>query len=56
LSKVINPAETDFDNFRSDYLGKYEAICEMALAIETGAWVGLIDEKNKRKKLVKLSL
>jgi hypothetical protein len=22
-----DPAETDFDDFRSDYLGEYEAIC-----------------------------
>jgi hypothetical protein len=34
LSWVI--AETDFDDFRSDYLGEYEAICDTALARESG--------------------
>jgi hypothetical protein len=28
---VNNPAETDFDDFRRDYLGEYEAICETVL-------------------------
>jgi hypothetical protein len=28
------PAETNFDDFRSDYLGEYEAIYETALAHE----------------------
>jgi hypothetical protein len=28
-------ADTDFDDFRSDYLGEYEAICETALARES---------------------
>jgi hypothetical protein len=32
FSGVIDPAETDFDNFWSDYLGK----CETALARESG--------------------
>jgi hypothetical protein len=27
----IDPAETDFDDFRRDYLGEYEAICESLL-------------------------
>jgi hypothetical protein len=54
---VNDPAETDFDDFRSDYLGEYEAICETALARESGPWVGLIDEKNTRvENLVQLSL
>jgi hypothetical protein len=35
FSRVIDPAETDFDDFRSDYLGEYEAICEMAFACES---------------------
>jgi hypothetical protein len=30
------PAETDFVDFRSDYLGKYETISETALARESG--------------------
>jgi hypothetical protein len=36
FSWVINPPETDFDDFQSNYLGKYEAICKMALALESG--------------------
>jgi hypothetical protein len=32
LRGVIDPAETDFDDFRSDYLGEYDAICETVLA------------------------
>jgi hypothetical protein len=36
FSGVIDPDETDFDDFRSDYLGKYEAICKTALARESG--------------------
>jgi hypothetical protein len=28
FSGVIDHAETDFDDFRSDYLGGHEAICE----------------------------
>jgi hypothetical protein len=34
--KVIVPAETYFDDFRSDYLGEYEVICKTALASESG--------------------
>jgi hypothetical protein len=29
---VIDPAETDFYDFQSDYIGEYEAICETGLA------------------------
>jgi hypothetical protein len=32
FSGVIDPAETDFDDFWSYYLGEYEAICETVLA------------------------
>jgi hypothetical protein len=32
FSSVIDTAETDFGDFRSDYLGEYEAICETVLA------------------------
>jgi hypothetical protein len=32
FSRVIDHAETDFDDFRSDHLGKLEAICETAEA------------------------
>jgi hypothetical protein len=28
FSGVIDTAETDFGDFRSDYLGEYEAVCE----------------------------
>jgi hypothetical protein len=33
FSGIIDPAETVFDDFRRDYLGKYEA-----LAGESGGW------------------
>jgi hypothetical protein len=36
FSGVIDPAQTEFDDFRSDYLGEYEARCEMGLARESG--------------------
>jgi hypothetical protein len=32
FSGVNDTAETDFGDFRSDYLGEYEAICETVLA------------------------
>jgi hypothetical protein len=32
FSGLIDPAVTDFDDFRSDYLGEYEAICETGFA------------------------
>jgi hypothetical protein len=35
-----------FCDFRIYYLDEYEAICETALARESGPWVGLIDEKT----------
>jgi hypothetical protein len=31
-SGVIDTTETDFGDFRSDYLGEYEVICETVLA------------------------
>jgi hypothetical protein len=43
-------SKTDFDDFQSDYLGEYKAICETTLAHESGPLVGLIDEKTKRQK------
>jgi hypothetical protein len=36
FSDVIDTAETDFRDFRRDYLGEYEAICETVLACEVG--------------------
>jgi hypothetical protein len=32
FSGVTDPAETDFDDFRSYFLGEYEAICETVFA------------------------
>jgi hypothetical protein len=32
FSGVIDTAETNFGDFRSDYLGKYDAICKAVLA------------------------
>jgi hypothetical protein len=37
FSGVIDPTETDFDDFQSDYLSEYEAIHETALARESGS-------------------
>jgi hypothetical protein len=51
FSGVIYPAETELDDFRSDYLGEDEAIWETALAHESGPYVGVIDEKNRRSKI-----
>jgi hypothetical protein len=31
FSVVIDPAETDFDDFGSDYLGEYDAICKKVI-------------------------
>jgi hypothetical protein len=39
-------AETNFDNFWSDYLCEYEAICETTLACLSGTYMELIDEKK----------
>jgi hypothetical protein len=39
----------DFDDFRLDFLGEYEALCEMALARQLGPLVGLFDEKTESK-------
>jgi hypothetical protein len=36
ISGVIDTNETDFRDFRSDYLGEYEAICDTVLARESG--------------------
>jgi hypothetical protein len=35
FSGVTDLAETDFDDFRSDYLGYYETMCETAFARES---------------------
>jgi hypothetical protein len=31
FSGAIDPAETDFEDFRSDYLSEYKAICKTVL-------------------------
>jgi hypothetical protein len=36
FSSVIDTAETDFRDFRSNYLGEYKDICERVLARESG--------------------
>jgi hypothetical protein len=44
-------------DFRSDYLGEYDAICKTVLACLSGTNMGLIDEKiRKVENLVLLSL
>jgi hypothetical protein len=47
FSGVHHIAETDFGDFRSDYLGEYDAICKTVL----GTCMGLIDEKNRESKI-----
>jgi hypothetical protein len=49
--------ETDFGNFRNDFLGDYDAKCKTALGCESGPEVGLIDEETEgRKSLVTVPL
>jgi hypothetical protein len=50
FSGVIDTAEPDFGDFRSDYLGEYEGIFETGLACYSGTYMGLIDEKNESRK------
>jgi hypothetical protein len=33
---IIDPAETDFCNFRIDFIGEYDAKCETNLGCEPG--------------------
>jgi hypothetical protein len=57
LTLTKTSERVDFGDFWSDYLGEYEAICETAIAHESGPYVGLIDEKKPRvENLVQLSL
>jgi hypothetical protein len=37
---LYQTAETDFDDFRLDFHGEFEAIFETALAHESGLWGG----------------
>jgi hypothetical protein len=43
-----------FDDFRSDYLGEYEALCETALVRESGPqgprWGWLMKKKTEGRK------
>jgi hypothetical protein len=48
---AIDTAETDFGDFRSDYLGEYDAICKTVLACQSETYMGLIDEKNRGSKI-----
>jgi hypothetical protein len=41
----------DFDYFRLDFLGEFEAIFETALANKSGPSGGLFDEKNRGSKI-----
>jgi hypothetical protein len=57
FSGVNYTAETDFANFRSDFLGEYDAICKTVLDCSSGTYMGFIDEKKPRvENLVLLSL
>jgi hypothetical protein len=53
----LTPWNTDFLNNYLDFLSECEALCETALAPESGPLGGLFDEKNPRvENLVTLSL
>jgi hypothetical protein len=48
--------EADFDDFRLDFLGEFEAIFETALAMNQGPRGDCLMKKPKVKNLVTLSL
>jgi hypothetical protein len=50
FSGVIDTAETDFRDFRSDYLGEYVAKCETVLARESGPRWGWFVKKTRGRK------
>jgi hypothetical protein len=50
VSRVIDLAETKFDDFRSDYLGEYEAIFGTVSACLSGTYMVFIDEKPEGRK------
>jgi hypothetical protein len=48
---LIETAGSSFGDFRMDYLDECEAICETALARQSGPWEGLIDEKIRGSEI-----
>jgi hypothetical protein len=52
----VTPRNPNFSNDYLDFLGEYKAICETALARESGPLGGLFDEKPKLENLVTLPL
>jgi hypothetical protein len=48
---LVDTAEANFGEFRIEFLGEFEAICQTALACESGPLGGLIDEKNQGSKI-----
>jgi hypothetical protein len=47
---AVTPRNSNFSNDYLDFLGEYEAICETALARESGAYGGLFDEETRGRK------
>jgi hypothetical protein len=52
--RLYETAEADFDDFRLDFHGEFEAIFKTALAHESGPKGGLFDEKTTIENLVTL--
>jgi hypothetical protein len=50
-SSVIDTASAKIGDFKVEYLREFEAICKKALTCESGAQVGLFDEKNQKSKI-----
>jgi hypothetical protein len=49
--KIVFGTGAKIGNLQAEYLQEFEAICKKALTCESGALVGLFDEKNKRSKI-----
>jgi hypothetical protein len=50
-SGVIDTAGDKIGDFKVEYLREFEAICKKGFTRESGARVGLFDEKNQRSKI-----
>jgi hypothetical protein len=48
FSGVNDTAETDFGDFRSDYLGEYDAICKTVLACKAGTLMKKTEGQKSR--------
>jgi hypothetical protein len=56
IPRSLSDAEADFDDFRLDFLGEFEAIFETALAHKSGPWGNCLMKKPRVENLVTLSL